>query len=145
MKVYFECVGFESTQVYVENKNSDKSPVPYGSITVSLGVEEFHKHIMHYHENEVANISQEEIIQAYIEQCEKHGVVVNDVSKEAWLEGRYGEPVVTKTVSVEITNDEIESLRLLCDWWYKTASPNEAGGDQSVCDHGYGLIEKLNA
>jgi len=50
---------------------------------------------------------------------------------------------VKKLEPVHATEKELESLRLMCNWWYKSASPQNGGGDQSVSDTGYVLLERL--
>jgi len=50
---------------------------------------------------------------------------------------------VKKPEPIHATEEELESLRLMCEWWYKSASPQDSGGDQSVSDTGYALLERL--
>lgn len=44
----------------------------------------------------LAEDNKAKIIEEYARLYKEHGVVINDISKEAWLEERYGEPIKDK-------------------------------------------------
>lgn len=87
MKIIFECVGFYTNPLFLlDTDNPDARPLPYGTIVDDQGVLDF------WPENYMPDVvNEEQIRQAYKEMLDKDGVSIYDVSKQAWLDNRFGD------------------------------------------------------
>jgi hypothetical protein len=88
MKIVFECLGFNTNPCFIlDTEDDDARPIPYGTVCDRSGELEYW---LENHDPD--GITEQDILAAYKEQFAEHGVVINDVSKEAWFEERFGEP-----------------------------------------------------
>ncbi len=90
MKIIFECLGFATNPCFLlDIEDKDARPIPYGTICAMHGDD----NLEFWRENHNPSMATEaEVMAAYKEQFAEYGVAINDVSKEAWLEERFGEP-----------------------------------------------------
>ena len=103
-KIYFECLGFTTNPVQVEQ--ADKPfPVYIGDVVDRLGDGNYTFDI--FPGVRLSEITGDEIVQAYKKAFASSGVIINDVSKEAWLESRYGEPKPTGETVIKIEHGEV--------------------------------------
>ena len=84
-KIVFESLGLATNPLFIDIGNGEP-PIPYGVIA------DFHNGPDFWRENYMHDVfTEEQILEAYEKQFKEKGVIINDVSKEAWLEGRFGE------------------------------------------------------
>jgi len=86
MKIIFECLGFATNPCFILDTEDDSArPLPYGAVLDNNKLE-------YWIENYMPSIvSEAEVLAEYKRQLEECGVCINDVSKEAWLDERFGE------------------------------------------------------
>lgn len=82
----FGCLGFRTNPVFLMINDY---PQPIGFIEDQInGTFEFYPDSFNAPK---VSLNTNEIIETYITQFKEHGVVINDVSKEAWIKGSFGE------------------------------------------------------
>ena len=82
----FGCLGFNTNPVFLM---VNEYPQPVGFVRENYN--ETFEFCPDSFNSPKVSLDANEIIETYIAQFKKHGVVINDVSKEAWLEGNFGE------------------------------------------------------
>jgi len=96
--IYFECLGFSTNPDFIDIEG-EMYPQNVGHISSELTKEGW-TYVFSKFEwglfSDSTSIDEDAIVAAYNEQLDKHGVTINDISKGAWLEDRYGEPQVDK-------------------------------------------------
>jgi|TARA_Y100000034_G_scaffold54339_1_gene66594 hypothetical protein len=93
MKIIFECLGFATNPCFLlDTENDDARPLPYGTVCTMPSKEGELEYWRENYYDHPDGVTEEQVLAAYKEQFSEHGVVINDVSKEAWLEERFGEP-----------------------------------------------------
>jgi hypothetical protein len=89
MKIVFECVGFRTNPLFLDR--GDDRPLPYGTI-IDARMDGTGTDLEFWPENYMPNVvSEEQIRQTYNDMVKQYRVAIFDVSKQAWLEDRFGE------------------------------------------------------
>ena len=99
MKIAFGCLGFSTNSVFIQ-LDPDEHFHHVGTIDNTFEEPEFsiwgifsRDPLEEERLTKLAEDNKAKIVEEYNRMYEKHGVAINDISKEAWLEGRYGEPL----------------------------------------------------
>ena len=95
MNIYFECVGFRTSSVFIQF-GEDEIPQPVGFVH-ALHDEKSAKFCIDLgltlEQEQFVSASVPLILTTYVEKFEEHGAAINNISKKAWLENRFGEPI----------------------------------------------------
>lgn len=89
MRIVFGCVGFATNPVFLyRGDRGEDPPLPYGTVI------DMHDDVRYWQENYMPNrVTEQDVLKEYKFQVEKHGAKMFDVSKEAWINYRFGQEI----------------------------------------------------